>query len=205
MRSISFRAEPGRLDAVAAAALDIPRTEAQRAIAQERIRVDGSARPKSFRLSGGELIEAELHEPGELAAEAEPMEVRYEDEHLLVVSKPAGLVTHPTSSRRTGTLVNRLLAMGIPLSRRGGEDRPGIVHRLDAGTSGLLVVAKDDATHAALRATMRRHEAERTYAALVRGRLEHDRFAVEAPLARAGARIRVRSGSGREAETRFEV
>ena len=205
MRSISFRAEPGRLDAVAAAALDIPRTEAQRAIAQERIRVDGSARPKSFRLSGGELIEAELHEPGELAAEAEPMEVRYEDEHLLVVSKPAGLVTHPTSSRRTGTLVNRLLAMGIPLARRGGEDRPGIVHRLDAGTSGLLVVAKDDATHAALSAMFRRHAVDRRYLALVRGRPQHDEFLIEAPLTRRGARIHVGRGMGKEAATEVSV
>jgi len=205
MRSVSFRAEPGRLDAVAAAALDIPRTEAQRAIAQERILVDGSARPKSHRLSGGELIEAELREPGELAVEAEPIEVRYEDEHLLVVSKPAGLVTHPTSARRTGTLVNRLLAMGIPLSRRGGEDRPGIVHRLDAGTSGLLVVAKDDPTHAALSAMFRRHAVDRRYLALVRGGPQHDEFLIEAPLTRRGARIHVGRGVGKDAATEVSV
>lgn len=200
----SFVADAGRLDRVAAEALSVPRAEVQRAIAEGRVLVDGRARPKSFRLEGGERI-ALRQGSHELEAEGPPVAVRFEDAFLLVVSKPAGVITHPTPSRTTGTLVNRLLGMREPLAPAGGPLRPGIVHRLDAGTSGLLVVAKDDETYEALRAMMRRHETERTYAALVRGRVEHARFAVDAPLSRSGARIRVRPGAGREAETRFEV
>src|ERR671936_861485 len=92
-----------------------------------------------------------------VAPEPPGVPVRWEDGYLMVVSKPAGLVTHPTERRRTGTLVNRLLGMGRPLSSVGGPLRPGIVHRLDAGTSGLLIVAKDDATHAALTGLLRTH------------------------------------------------
>jgi 23S rRNA pseudouridine1911/1915/1917 synthase len=205
MRKVSFRAQAGRLDAVAAASLEIPRADVQRAIADGRVWVEGKPRPKSFRLSGGELVEAELLGPGELAAEADPVDVRYQDPYLLVVSKPAGLLTHPTASRRTGTLVNRLLGLGIPLSHAGGDDRPGIVHRLDAGTSGLLVVAKDDETHAELSAMFRRHAVARRYLALVRGLPEHDGFLVEAPLARRGARIVVRRSTGKEAATEVSV
>ena len=129
----------------------------------------------------------------------------FEDPHLLVVSKPAGLLTHPIPSRRTGTLVNRLLALGIPLSRAGGEDRPGIVHRLDVGTSGLLIVAKDDETHHALSAMFRRHSVDRRYLALVRGQPEQDRFLIEAALARQRSRIRVRTATGKEAATEIHV
>jgi 23S rRNA pseudouridine1911/1915/1917 synthase len=200
----SFVAEPGRLDRVAAEALAVPRAEVQRAIADGRLLVAGRRRPKSFHLDGGERVE--LREGSrELSAEGPPVEVRFVDEYLLVVSKPPGVITHPTPARTTGTLVNRLLGMGEPLAPAGGPLRPGIVHRLDAGTSGLLIVAKDDETYEALRQLMRRHETERTYAALVRGRVEHDRFAVDAPLGRRGARIRVQAGTGREAETGFEV
>ncbi len=201
----SFRAEPGPLDAVVAATLGVPRADVQRAIAEGRVRVGGKPRPKSFRLSGGELVEADLHGGRELAPDRTPVDVRYEDPYLLVVSKPAGVVTHPTASRRTGTLVNRLLAMGIPLSRAGGQDRPGIVHRLDAGTSGLLVVAKDDETHAALSELFRHHGVERRYLALVRGLPEHDHFVIEAPLGRRGARILVRPTTGKEASTEVTV
>jgi len=138
-------------------------------------------------------------------AEGAAVPVRYEDDRLLVVAKPADMVTHPTASRRTGTLVNRLLGMGLPLSSVGGPERRGIVHRLDAGTSGLLVVAKDDEVHELLAVMMARHEISRRYLALVRGAVEHDRFAVDAPLGRRGARVIVQHGRGKEAETAFEV
>lgn len=200
----SFVAAAGRLDRVAAEALGLPRAEVQRAIAGGRILVNGGARAKSYRLEGGEQVV--LREAAfELAPEGPPVDVRFEDRFLLVVSKPPGVITHPTPARLGGTLVNRLLGMGVALAPAGGPLRPGIVHRLDAGTSGLLVVAKDDETYEALRAILRRHEAERTYTALVRGRVEHDRFAVDAPLGRSGPRIRVQASTGREAETRFEV
>jgi 23S rRNA pseudouridine1911/1915/1917 synthase len=122
-----------------------------------------------------------------------------------VVAKPAGLVTHPIERRTTGTLVNRLLGMGIALAPAGGTLRPGIVHRLDAGTSGLIIVAKTDEAFDALQGALRRHEADRRYLALVRGRVAHDRFGVEAPLGRRADRVVVDHVEGRAAATVFEV
>ena len=133
------------------------------------------------------------------------MPVRYRDEHLVVVVKPAGVITHPTATHRAGTLVNRLLGMGVPLAPAGGVDRPGIVHRLDVGTSGLMLVASTDAAFAGLRAQLKRHEIDRRYLALVRGAPEHDVFSVEAPLGRRAARIIVDRVEGRAAATAFEV
>jgi len=204
MSAESYIAEAGRLDAVAARLSGAARADVQRAITAGRLFVDGEARPKSFRLQGGERIEIELgpHEP--LQGEGPPVPVRYQDDHLLVVAKPAGLITHPTEQRRSGTLVNRLLGMEVALSSAGGELRPGIVHRLDAGTSGLMIVAKTDDAHEVLAGMMRRHDVERRYLALVRGSVEHDTFAVDAPLGRRAERI-VIDHSGREAETGFEV
>jgi 23S rRNA pseudouridine1911/1915/1917 synthase len=200
-----FPGEPGRLDRVAAARLGVPRADVQRAIAEGRVLVDGRPRPKAFTLSGGERVTVDLEGWGAIPPEEPAVPVRFEDDHLLVVAKPAGVPTHPTASRRAGTLVNRLLGMGKRLSSGSSPDRPGIVHRLDAGTSGLLVVAKEDETHALLSQLFAGHQIDRRYLALVRGALEQDRFAVEAPLARRRARIVVRRGQGRAAETEFEV
>jgi 23S rRNA pseudouridine1911/1915/1917 synthase len=201
----SFVAAAGRLDAEVARALGISRADAQRAIEEGRIRVEGVARAKSFRLAGGEAVRAELRAPGDLPAEPGPLDVRYEDAHVLVLSKPSGMAVHPTASRRDGTLVNRLLGMGMPLSRAGDPDRPGIVHRLDAGTSGLMVVAKDDAAYEGLTAQFRRHAVDRRYLALVRGVVHTDRFLIDAPLERSGARIVARATAGRPASTEVEV
>ena len=198
-------ATAGRLDAVLASLLDVPRAEAQRAIAAGAVLVDGVARPKSFRLGGGERLEVDLSEARGLEPEGPPVPVRFRDDHLAVVSKPAGLPTHPSENRRSGTLVNRLVGMGLPLADVGDPLRPGIVHRLDAGTSGLLVVALDDAARMGLTRMFRRHEADRRYLALVRGVVAHERFVVDAPLGRRGARIRLDVATGREAETAFEV
>ena len=209
MSAETYIGEAGRLDAVVARLSGAARADVQRAIIDKRLLVDGVIRSKSFRLHGGERIEVEVgvHEPLHAEGEAEgpPVPVRHVDDHLLVIAKPAGLITHPTAQRRTGTLVNRLLGMGIPLSSAGGELRPGIVHRLDAGTSGLMLVAKTDDAHAALAAMMRRHGVERRYLALVRGSVEHDTFAVDAPLGRRSERIVVDHSEGREAETGFVV
>jgi len=200
-----FVADPGRLDAVVAATIGSTRADVQRAIAAGDVLVDGRSRAKSFRLDGGERVVVHLAEDGPLVPEGPPVVVVFEDEHLLVVSKPGGLVTHPTARRRTGTLVNRLLGMGIPLAPSGGELRPGIVHRLDAGTSGLLIVAKTDVAYAALREGFRQHAVDRRYLALVRGQVAHDRFGVEAPLGRRAAKIVVDRVDGRPATTSFEV
>jgi 23S rRNA pseudouridine1911/1915/1917 synthase len=201
----TFEAEEGRLDAVVARLSGLPRADVQRAIAAGRVLVDGEPRPKSFRLEGGERLDVDALAEEPLPAEGPPVPIRFEDEHLVVVAKPAGLVTHPTVGRRGGTLVNRLLGMGVPLAPAGGRLRPGIVHRLDAGTSGLLVVAKTDEAYAILRERFRRREVDRRYLALVRGAVEHDAFSVDAPLGRRAAKVVVDATEGRRAETRFEV
>jgi 23S rRNA pseudouridine1911/1915/1917 synthase len=203
--SEAFEATPGRLDAVLAHHLSVTRAEAQRLIAVGRVLVDGRLRPKSFRAGGGERIEVDLVGARELSAEGPPVPVVYRDTHLLVVDKPAGLPTHPTENRRTGTLVNRLLGMGVTLSSLGGPLRPGIVHRLDAGTSGLMLIASDDATHERLASMLKRHAIERRYLALVRGTPAEDHFAIHAALGRAGARVRVDVSAGRPAQTTVEV
>jgi len=197
--------EAGRLDAVLARLLGVARADVQRAIDAGDVLVDGGARPKSFRLVGGEIIEVTLVVGGGLEAEGPPVPVRYEDADVLVVAKPAGIVTHPTEGRRTGTLVNRLLGMGVPLAPAGGPFRPGIVHRLDVGTSGLLVVAKTDAAFEGLRAMFRAHGVYRGYLALVRGSPVHEGFTVDAPLGRRAARIVVDRLEGRGATTGIEV
>jgi len=198
-------ATPGRLDAVLAALTGASRVDVQRAIARGAVLVDGEARPKSFRLVGGERIEVALAEGPAIPPEGPPVPVRYRDDDLLVVAKPAGLLTHPTPTRPTGSLVNRLLGMGVPLAAGDDPWRPGIVHRLDVGTSGLLVVASSHAAAEALGGMFRRHEVSRTYLALVRGRPAHPTFDVEAALGRRGARSVLSPEAGRHAETSFAV
>ena len=201
----SFVAGPGRLDLVATGLTGLPRADIQRAIAAGQITVDGEMRSKSHRLSGGETLEVRIPPHASLEPEGPAVPVRYADEHLLVVAKPAGLITHPTANRRTGTLVNRLLGMKVALSSVGAPLRPGIVHRLDAGTSGLMVVASSDEAHLALAAMMKRHDVQRHYVALVRGSVANDSFAVDAPLGRRADRVVVDRTEGRDAETVFEV
>src|SRR5687768_3576809 len=166
----TFVAEPGRLDVVATRLSGATRADVQRAILAGLVRVDGQVRPKSFRLQGGERVDVDIREDAPLQGDGGAVPVRFQDEHLAVIAKPAGLITHPTALRRSGTLVNRLLAMGMPLSHEGGELRPGIVHRLDAGTSGLMIVAKTDEAHRALAAMMRSHDVARRYLAVSSGR-----------------------------------
>jgi 23S rRNA pseudouridine1911/1915/1917 synthase len=201
----TVEAEQGRLDVVVARITGVPRADVQRAIAAGTVRVEGEPREKSFRLRGGERLTIQIEADAPLEAEGPPVPIRYQDEHLAVVSKPAGLVTHPTAGRRGGTLVNRLLGMGVPLATAGGTLRPGIVHRLDAGTSGLLVVAGTDEAYGALRKLFHDHAVDRAYLAVVRGRVANDAFAVDAPLGRRASRIVVDATEGRRAETGFAV
>ena len=202
---LTLDAEEGRLDAVVATMTGEARADVQRAIAAGKVHVDGEPRSKSFRLRGGERLTIEIERDAPIAPEGPSVPIRYEDEHLVVIVKPAGVVTHPTAGRRDGTLVNRLLGMGVPLAPAGGPLRPGIVHRLDAGTSGLMVVAKTDPAYAALRSMFRAHTVQRAYLALVRGAVANDAFAVDAPLGRRAAKVVVDATEGRRAETGFEV
>jgi len=165
--------EGKRLDSVLASLLeDTSRTTVARLIAEDRVRVDGKARAASFRLTEGARIECDVPAPRDSALVAEdlPLSIVHEDASLIVVDKQAGIAVHPGAGRTSGTLVNALLFhCGASLLGIGGELRPGIVHRLDKGTTGLLVVAKTQAAHAALSAQFARRSVSKTYLAVVHG------------------------------------
>ena len=184
------------------------RVEAERLVGEGKVLVDGSARPKSHRLVGGERVQVELAERAEGGLEPEELELRiaYEDEHLLVVDKPAGLVVHPGAGHRRGTLVHGLLAHAIA----GGDvpERPGIVHRLDRDTSGLLVVARSEEAYSGLQRLVRRRDLTREYLALVRGRPLSQRGRIEAAIGRDRrdpTRVSLDTTTPREAVTSFEL
>ena len=183
------------------------RSAAERLLAEGKVLVDGAARPKSHRLEGGERVEVELGpRPAGLAPEPIELRIAWEDEHLLVVDKPAGLVVHPAAGHATGTLVHGLLAHAIA----GGAEaeRPGIVHRLDRDTSGLLVVARSEEAHRRLQRLIRRRELVREYLALVRGRPRSRAGRIEAPIGRDvrdPTRMSLDARVPRDAVTHFEV
>jgi 23S rRNA pseudouridine1911/1915/1917 synthase len=195
-----------RLDRVLAARPEIePRAEAERLLASGDVAVDGARRAKSHRLTGGEEVEVEVAQAETLAPERMDIPLVWEDEHLLVVDKPAGIVVHPVGGRATGTLVHGLLELGA----EGGEDaRPGIVHRLDRDTSGLLVVARSPVAHRRLQELVRRREVDRRYLALVRGHPRSRTGRIEAPIGR-DRRDRTRhsldTATPRDAVTWFEL
>ena len=167
--------------------------------------VDGEARPKSYRLEGGEELEIALPAPQVLTAEPIAIDVVLEDEHLMVVDKPAGLVVHPAGGQRTGTLVHALLARG---AAGGDPERPGIVHRLDRNTSGLLVVARSEEAHERLSQAIRERRVERRYLALVQGTPRSRTGRITAPIGRDRydrARHSIDTETPREAVTWFEV
>jgi 23S rRNA pseudouridine1911/1915/1917 synthase len=198
-----------RLDRYVAALPEIAsRAEAERLLAAGAVRVDGEPRPKSHRLAGGERIEVNATKPEAVTLEPEERDLRiaYEDEHLLVVDKPAGLVVHPSAGHAGGTLVHALLARGIA----GGElaERPGIVHRLDRDTSGLLVVARSQDAYQRLQDLVRKRLLDRRYLALVRGRPRSRTGRIEAPIGRDRhdpTRRSLDTDSPQEAITHFEV
>ncbi len=169
--------------------------------------MDGESKPKSHRLAGGEELSFEPPpaEPAELEPEELPLRIAFEDEHLLVVDKPAGIVVHPAPGHASGTLVHGLVG------RVAGGDvpqRPGIVHRLDRDTSGLLVVARSEEAYRGLRNLVRRRELDRRYKALVRGRPQSWRGRIEAPIGRdrhEPRRVSLDTDTPREAVTHFEV
>jgi 23S rRNA pseudouridine1911/1915/1917 synthase len=211
--SATEKAAGRRLDEVVAELAGTSRSQAARWASDGLVEVDGRPRPKAHRLRGGERVAwAPPPSPpqGEPLAEHRPLEVRYEDDRLLVVAKPAGLVVHPGPGHPTGTLVNALLGRpGTSLSAGGGAaDRPGIVHRLDKDTSGLLLVAKDDPAHLALARDLAAHRVERLYLALVQGRLPADTGTVDAPVGRHPRdrkRMAVVPAGGRHAVTHWRV
>ena len=200
-----------RLDAFLASSLDgLTRSQATRLIESGEVAVDGRAVSKSYKLAGGEDIAVTLPEPEPVEAVPQdiPLDVVYEDADVIVVNKPSGMVVHPAPGHPDGTLVNALLYhCAGTLSGIGGALRPGIVHRIDRDTSGLIIAAKNDAAHQYLSAQLADHTLARTYECIVVGALREDRGTVDAPIARHPTdrkRMAVVAG-GREAVTHWEV
>ena len=208
MATLRFRAsEADRLDRAVAARPEVgSRGLAERLIVAGAVVVDGEPRAKSFRLEGGEDVQVELpDEPGALVPEEMDLRVVWEDEHLVIVDKPAGIVVHPGTGHTSGTLVHGLLALD---AAGGDEERPGIVHRLDRDTSGLLVVARSEEAHSLLQELIRRREVERRYLALVKGAPRSRTGRIEAPIGRDRSertRHSLDTPTPREAVTWFEV
>jgi 23S rRNA pseudouridine1911/1915/1917 synthase len=193
-----------RLDRWLAEALGVDsRAQIQRLLEAGQVLVDGHRRPKAFRLAGGERVDADLEipdiAPGPAAAEPE---IAWEDEHLVIVEKPAGLVVHPAPGHRHVTLVE-LLA-----DRAAGRWQPRVVHRLDRNTSGLMIVAKTEAVQALLRGAIRRREVLREYLTLVKGHLDASVGTIDAPIGRdvrRRTRMSTRTERPRTARTHFTV
>ncbi len=198
-----------RLDVWLAQALpDLSRARLQGLIAEGQVRVDGAPTRASSRLREGQLVTVQVPEaaPAVPQPEAIALSVVYEDAHLIVIDKPAGLVVHPGAGTANGTLVNALLHHVRDLSGIGGVLRPGIVHRLDRGTSGLILVAKDDATHRALAAQFQGRQVLKEYLALVHGALVRSSGEIVAPIGRDPVhrqRMSVRAPRGRSARSSY--
>ncbi len=199
-----------RLDQALALLADVSRSQGRRWIDDGRVMLNGVARAASFRVQEGDVVSAEAPEvrPSTLEPQAIPVPILFEDEHVVVVDKPAGLVVHPAAGHPDGTLVNALLHHCGDLAGVGGVLRPGIVHRLDRGTSGVMVVAKHDDAHRALAVQFHDHTVERVYRALVRGTPKEDAGLVDAPIGRHAKdrkRMSVAAPVAREARTRWRV
>ncbi len=175
-----------RLDLLIAERMGLSRTQAATLIATDQVRVDGRRERASYRPQSGESVTVEIAPPADraIAGEEIPLSIVYEDEYLLVVDKPAGMVVHPAPGHWTGTLVNALIGRGGSLSDEGGDERQGIVHRLDKETSGLLLVARTDRAHRLLSSALAARRVARRYAAVCWGHLKDDRLTVDRPIAR---------------------
>ncbi|MDW7652273.1 MAG: RluA family pseudouridine synthase [Bacillota bacterium] len=201
-----------RLDvAVTQAHVGLTRARVQKLIDEGCILVDGSTKKANYRLRTGEKIEVAVPEtkPSPLAPEPIKLEILYEDSDVLVLNKPKGLVVHPAAGHAGGTLVNALLYHCNDLSGIGGEARPGIVHRLDKDTSGVLVVAKNDRAHQSLAKQFKEHSVIREYVAVVHGEPAVDRGIIDAAIARHQRERKkmavTAAGKGRRAVTHFRV
>jgi len=202
---------PERLDRFLARTLpDISRARLKRLIDDKQITADGAAVKAGLRLRGGEAIRISVPRPQELEAAPEDihLDILYEDSDLIVINKPAGMVVHPANGHYSGTLVNALLHHCTDLSGIGGELRPGIVHRLDKDTSGVLVVSKNDLSHQGLAQQFKEHSITRRYITLVHGQVQNDTGSIEKPIGRhpsARKKMSTHSSRGRRAVTHWNV
>ena len=210
---VSEKAAGMRLDAYVSTVSELSRSAAAKLIESGSLKLNGAAAEKKRAVTVGDVVEIILPEPAECEAEPEdiPLDVVYEDDDIIVINKPQGMVVHPAPGNYSGTLVNALLfRCRDSLSGIGGVMRPGIVHRIDKDTSGLLVVAKNDFSHAALSEELKYHGIEREYHALVKGGFSADAGTVNEPIGRhpidrKKMAVLRNSESAREAVTHYEV
>ena len=185
------------------------RTQWRRLIERGEVFVGDEVRPSSYRVSSGDVVTHEVGDPPPVVPPQDlPVDLIYQDDAVLVVNKPAGLIVHPTVEGRVGTLANRLVAMGVPLSTLGGRLRPGVVHRLDRTTSGVMVVAKTDEAHERLKQQFKDRTIEKTYHALCVGEPDLDGDVIDGAIGRhprVRNRMAVTPDEGRPAKTTFEV
>jgi 23S rRNA pseudouridine1911/1915/1917 synthase len=206
--TVAEDSEGVRLDRYLASIVpDQSRSQIQRLIKEGRVQVDGAAAKANHAVRPGERVDIDVPEPVDPTPEAEPLplQIVYDDPHLIVVDKPAGMVVHPAAGHASGTLVNALLHHVKDLSGIGGEKRPGIVHRLDRGTSGLMVVAKHDASHDELSRQFHDREVDKEYIALVWGVVQAGRR-IDAPIGRDPVnrkKMSAKARRSREAVTRI--
>lgn len=205
--------EEGRLDKYLYDKLeDMTRSYLKKLISDDKaVLVNGNPAKPNYKLKPGDIIELAVPEPIELEIKAEniPLDIVYEDNDMLVVNKPQGMVVHPAAGNYTGTLVNALLYhCGDSLSGINGEKRPGIVHRIDKDTSGLLLVAKNDNAHQKLSSQIKEHSLTRAYKALVHGNIKQDSGRIDAPIGRHPSdrkKMTITDKNSREAVTNFRV
>lgn len=199
-----------RIDKFLIDKLDLSRSKVQEMIKQDLVLVNNKKVKNSYILRINDEVEVvgELKIETDVLPEKMGLDVVYEDDYLMVINKPSGLVVHPAAGHFSGTLVNGLLAHAKNLSSNNGEVRPGIVHRIDKDTSGLLVVAKDDKTHEALARQLKDKTLSRIYVALVKGRINHDTGTIDAPIGRDPydrKKMCVTDENSKEAITHFKV
>ena len=202
--------EPKRIDAYISENTDYSRTAVQRLIEENKIVVNGKNEKASYKVQNGDKIEIE-EEPAkeiELKAQDIPLEILYEDNDIIVVNKPKGMVVHPANGNPDGTLVNAIMSIcKDSLSGIGGEIRPGIVHRLDKNTSGAIIIAKNDKAHINLSEQLKNHEIKKIYIALVRGVVKENNATINIPIGRSKKDRKKMDvdKNGKEAITHFKV
>ena len=202
--------EQKRIDAYISENTEYSRTAVQRLIEENKITVNGKKEKASYKVQNGDKIEIE-EEPAkeiELKAQDIPLEILYEDNDIIVVNKPKGMVVHPANGNPDGTLVNAIMSIcKDSLSGIGGEIRPGIVHRLDKNTSGAIIIAKNDKAHINLSEQLKNHEIKKTYIALVRGVVKENNATINMPIGRSKKDRKKMDvdKNGKEAITHFKV
>jgi len=187
----------------------ISRTMIQKAIKEGKVLVENSTKKPSYKVKVGEVITVETPEPRkvEVLPEDIPIDIIYQDRDIVVINKPAGMMAHPLPNKTSGTLVNALLHLIPDLQGIGGKIRPGIVHRLDKDTTGVIVVAKNDLAHSSLSLQFKERKVRKVYIALAKGKIEKEEFCVDAPIARHPVmRLKmIVDESGKPAQTEFKV